>query len=224
MLHALRYLIWRNGLLAAPPYDLSGFVRTRPNLDRPDAQLVACPFSMDVDSCGGFSDGIKFEEQPGIQMLGYYLRPRSRGSVMLNPLAPEGPPVIDPNYLSHEYDREVAISIVRYIRNLFGQDPLKPYIAGETFPGAEFQSDAEILNAYSRYGGTGYHAAGTCSMGVDVQAGAVVDKRLKVHGIAGLRVADISVFPTLVSGNTNGPASVTGWRASELILEDQLQT
>ena len=109
---------------------------------------------------------------------------------------------------------------MRFIRHLFAQSALKEYIDHEMLPGPKVETDDEILQAYETYSGPGYHATGTCSMGHDATQGAVVDDRLRVHGVPGLRIADLSVFPTLVSGNTNGPAMVTGWRAAELILED----
>lgn len=91
-------------------------------------------------------------------------------------------------------------------------------MGGETFPGSNIDSDEEILEAYRKMGGPGYHAIGTCRMGIDQDS--VVDERLRVRGVAGLRVADISIFPAMVSGNTNAPAMATGWRAAEMILED----
>jgi choline dehydrogenase len=219
-LHAARYLLRHDGILAATPYDLTGFVRTRPGLDRPDAQLVACPFSMDMAAWDGFAKGITFEKEDGIQMLGYALRPRSRGEAVITSADRHMPSHIRTNYLDDPYDQEVAVATVKYIRKLFAQNPINRFIARETLPGPGLSTDAEILDAFSRMSGPGYHATGTCSMGHDPKEGAVVDERLRVHGIEGLRVADLSVFPTMVSGNTNGPATVAGWRASELILED----
>src|SRR5260221_6532526 len=115
----------------------------------------------------------------------------------------EAPLDIEPNYLTHPYDRAVAIGLFRYVRQLFAQAPLEPYIAGETLPGVTIQSDDEIIDAIIRFGYCGYHAAGTCRMRRDPMP--VVDDRLRVHGVSGLRVMDCSVMPTLVSGNTNGP-------------------
>jgi choline dehydrogenase len=106
---------------------------------------------------------------------------------------------------------------VRLIRRLYAQPALAKYVVEETWPGPAVQSDDEILDAFHRIGGAGYHAAGTCRMGAD--PGSVVDPKLRVRGVDGLRVADISVMPSLVSGNTNAPAMAMAWRAADLILE-----
>lgn len=217
MLHGLRYILTRTGLLAAPPYDLTAFVRTRENLTRPDAQLFIGAMSMAIAE-EGFSVDVKLEDEPGVSIIGYGLRPESQGSVMIKSTDPKIAPRITANYLSHPQDREVAISTVRYMRRLFDQPMVRPYIQRELLPGPSVQTDEEILRAYDTVSGPGYHPVGTCRMGTDVES--VVDPRLCVRGVSGLRVVDVSVFPTPVSGNTNGPALATAWRASEIILED----
>jgi choline dehydrogenase-like flavoprotein len=218
-LHALRYFINQTGLLSAPPYDVTAFVRTRPGLDRPDAQLFVGAMSEDVAAAEeGFSVEVKLDREPGASIIGYGLRPESRGTVMIKSADAADAPHIVANYLDHPNDRAVAVSTVRFMRRLFEQESLRPYIKSELTPGVAVQTDEEILAAYDLVGGPGYHAVGTCCMGTDAHS--VVDERLRVRGVHGLRVADLSVFPTLVSGNTNGPAMATGWRASELILED----
>jgi choline dehydrogenase-like flavoprotein len=158
------------------------------------------------------------EGQPGASIIGYALRPRSCGRLRITSADPAAPLTITANYLTDPVDQEVAIGIVRYMRTLLDQPAIKDEIECETFPGNGVDTDEEILEAYRKMGGPGYHAVGTCRMGLDQAS--VVDERLRVRGVDGLRVADISVFPTLVSGNTNGPAMVTGWRAADLILED----
>ncbi|RJG03489.1 GMC family oxidoreductase [Noviherbaspirillum sedimenti] len=217
-LNGIRYMTSRTGLLSTSPYDVTGFLRTRPGLDRPDAQIVAAPMSMDVKAFEGFDKGIKLEDEPGAQILGYGLRPQSQGTALLRSADPAEQLELVHNHLTHEEDRAVAISTVRYMRLLFDQPAIKPFIAQETLPGAHLQSDDEILDLYNQMSGPGYHVTGTCSMGQGAES--VVDERLRVRGVTGLRVADISVFPTLVSGNTNGPAMAAAWRASEMILED----
>ncbi len=216
LMHGARYMMFHSGLLANGPYDVTAFVRTRPGLDRPDAQLVTGPMSMDMAAWEGFSKGIKLEDEPGAQILGYPLRPQSEGSVMISSADPAAPPVIVHNYLSHPGDREMAIGTVRYMRRLFDQPAIRPYIKAEMLPGADVSSDDDILAAYNRMSGPAYHALGTCRMGTD--ADSVVDPELRVRGVSGLRVVDISVLPTQISGNTNGPAMATAWRASEFIL------
>jgi len=219
--HALQYMLFHSGLLAQSPYDVTAFVRTRPGSTRPDAQLVTGPISMDFAAWEGFDKGVKLEDLPGAQMLGYGTMPKSQGSLMIRSKDPRENPKLIHNHLTHEDDKAVAIGTVRFIRRLFDQPTIKPYISGEMVPGPKVHSDEAILDEYNRMSGPGYHTAGTCSMGNS--ADSVVDERLRVRGVTGLRVADLSVFPTLVTGNTNGPVMAAGWRASELILEDAVR-
>jgi choline dehydrogenase-like flavoprotein len=119
------------------------------------------------------------------------------------------------NYLSDPRDKTTAIGTVRFMRALFEHPVVKPYVQAELLPGPSVQTDDQILAAYDKVSGPGYHAVGTCRMGVD--AASVVDEKLRVRGVTNLRVADISVFPTLVSGNTQAPAMAAAWRAAEII-------
>jgi choline dehydrogenase-like flavoprotein len=217
-LHGARYLLTHSGLLAYPPYDLAAFVKTRPNIARPDATLCAAPMSVDLKAWKGFSGGIKLESEPGAQILGYTLQPQSQGSVDISSSDPAAPLDIAHNFLSHSYDREVAIATVRYMRALFKQPAILPYIKAETLPGSEVNTDEEILAFCHMIAGPGYHVAGTCKMGNNDLS--VTDERVRVRGLTGLRIADLSIAPTLLSGNTNAPAMAIGWRAAELILED----
>jgi choline dehydrogenase len=217
-LHGARYMLSHSGLLAYPPYDLAAFVKTRPNISRPDATLCAAPMSVDLKAWKGFSGGIKLESEPGTQILGYTLQPQSQGSVSITSSSAAAPLDIVHNFLTHPYDREVAIATVRYMRALFKQPAIRPYIKAETLPGDGISSDEEILAFCHTIAGPGYHVAGTCKMGHDELS--VTDERLRVRGLTGLRIADLSVAPTLTSGNTNAPAMAIGWRAAELILED----
>jgi choline dehydrogenase-like flavoprotein len=171
------------------------------------------PYSLDFDA-----PSFAFERFPGMQVFGYPLLPESLGSIALRSAAPEELPVIRPNYHATEADRRVAIDTFRFIRKWMCQPVLKPFLAEETLPGAAVQSDEQILEAYARRGQAGYHVTGTCRMGTDDRA--VLDARMRVRGASGLRVVDLSAFPTLVSGNTNGPAMAFAARAADLILED----
>lgn len=218
MLHGARYLLARSGLLASTPYDIAGFVKTNPELARPDVTLVAAPMSVDLAAWKGFSGGITLEKEPGTQILGYATQPQSQGSVNITSADSDAPLDIIHNFLAHPSDQKTAIATIRYIRHLFSQPAIAPFIKSETLPGAAVDSDESILAFCHTIGGPGYHVAGTCRMGTDDMS--VTDERLHVRGIAGLRVADMSVAPTLTSGNTNGPAMAIGWRAAELILED----
>jgi choline dehydrogenase-like flavoprotein len=127
------------------------------------------------------------------------------------------PPAIQANFLTTDHDRRVIVDLFRYVRRLMAQDSLQRFLVRETYPGSEVVSDAEILEA-AHQDSTCLHTVGTCRMGGDDTA--VVDGRLRVRGVAGLRVVDCSVMPTQVSGNTNGPVMALAWRAADLILED----
>ena len=216
---ALNYVLRKKGLLSTGPFDITAFVKADPASDRPDAQLVAAAMTMDLAKWEGFEKGVPMEQEPGCTMLGYVLRPESQGYLGIRSRNALDAPEIVHNHLAHEYDKRVALATARLIRRIFEQPALKPYVKGEILPGAQLQSDDELLQAYSMMGGAGYHAAGTCRMGSD--ADSVLDEQLRVRGIAGLRVVDLSVFPTLVSGNTHAPVSALAWRAAELILDEQ---
>ncbi len=213
MWNAMRYMLTRGGIMATASYDVGGFIRTRTDLDRPDAQLMMAPYSLDFSG-----SSYEFESFPGVQVFSYVLRPESQGSVMARSANPADMPVIRPNYLAAGADRRSSIGAMRFMRKWLSQAPLAPFLGEETTPGAHIESDDEILDAFARLGQSGYHACGTCRMGTDSRA--VLDERLRVRGVSGLRVVDLSFFPTMVSGNTNGPMMALAWRAADLILED----
>ena len=214
--HVLRYSLFKTGLMSSSSHEICLFIKTRPELDRPDAQIVFAPFS--VEPIIGDEAKFAFEPWHGIHIHGFQQRPESRGSIMIQSTDPAVQPAIKMHHFSEELDCRTIVDTVRYIRKLAENSALKEFIETETTPGVEVQTDDEILAAAKRAGGSVYHACGTCKMGQDDLA--VVDSRLRVHGINGLRVADASVMPTLVSGNTNAAAMMIGWRASDLILED----
>jgi choline dehydrogenase len=213
MVNTLRYTLLRNGVLATGSSDLAAFVRTRPDLARPDAQVMVDPYSLDFTS-----PTMDFDRRPGMQFYVYPMRPESRGSVMARSSNPDEPPVIRANYLATEGDRATVIAAFRFVRRLASQPALARFLVEEKIPGAAVQSDDEILDAFRTRGQSGYHAMGTCRMGAD--AGAVLDGRLRVRGASGLRVVDLSVVPGPISGNTNGPTMAIAARAADLILED----
>jgi len=210
----LEYLLFKSGIMSTSSHNLCAFVKTRPELDRPDAQIIGAPFSLAMGTEAKF----EFESEHGGILFGNQLRPESRGTIMIRSTDPSDQPQIRTNYLTAEIDRRTTIDTVRFMLKLLDQEAMRNYVREITFPGPEVQSDDEILDVAKRWGRCVFHAAGTCRMGEDDQA--VVDSRLRVHGISGLRVADASIMPTLVSGNTNAATLAIGWRASELILED----
>ena len=212
-LQAARYLLTKGGVLGIGAYPVGGFYKTEPGAGRPDAQLMMCPFSLDFAS-----GGMRMENVPGVQLFSYGLRPNSQGHVRITGADPDMPAIVDPNYLADADDRRIAIASMRFMRQVAGQPALAALIAEETRPGPAVQIDAEVLDAFRSAGQSGYHACGTCRMGGD--AGSVVDTRLKVRGVQGLRVMDLSIAPTMLSGNTNGPVMAMAWRGAGLILED----
>ena len=211
--NVVNYVLRRQGVMSQGSYQIGGFVKTRPGLDRPDAQIMFAPFSLDLDAWA-----MSMHKTPGMQFFGYPLRSNSQGSVRIKSSDPREPAVIDPNYLDTEHDRELSIAMVRYMRRFIAHSSLSQYVGDEMSYTASAQSDDEIIDVFRRYGQSGYHASGTCRMGND--DGAVVDERLRVKGVSGLRVMDCSIYPELVSGNTNAPTMALAWRAADLILED----
>lgn len=210
----LRYAVARTGLMSWGSQSINGFLKTRPELEQPDIQIHADAWSLKID---GSSAPTTFDPWPGMHMLWYPVHPTSEGRIELRSPQPGSKPLIDPNYLATEADRQTAVAGLRLLRRLFVQPALRPFIEAETFPGPQCDSDEAILDVFRRCGQTSYHAMGTCKMGRSDDPTAVVDARLRVHGLQGLRVADISVFPSAVAGNTNGPAMAAAWNAADLI-------
>jgi choline dehydrogenase len=212
--NVLRYYATRSGPLAAGSYEVGAFVRTRADSPTPDAEILMAPYSLAVTKDGGVTTG----RAHGMHIFGYPLRSRSEGSVQIGAADPAAPVTIRPGYLTDPYDRDVAVQMFRLMRKWVSQKAIAPLIAEETSPGPALQTDEEIIDAFRQRGQAAYHACGTCRMGAFNDA--VVDARLRVKGVAGLRVVDGSIMPAMVSANTNGPIMATAWRASELILED----
>jgi len=206
----LSYFVGKKGPMTHAAHEAGGFVKTRPELERPDAQIGVSLFSMDGDG-----KTVAIDKQPGITLGGYFMHPQSQGEIRIESADPSVPPRIVANYLSAEADQTAAISLLKWIRKLAAQPSLKPFLVEELTPGPQVQSDEEMLAAFRRYGQTAYHVAGTCRMGTDEHA--VLDPELKVRGVDGLRVIDTSIMPTLVSGNTNAPAMAIAMRAAEII-------
>jgi choline dehydrogenase len=212
---AARYQATRSGPLAAPVSDIVGFFKTRPELDRPDAQFQIAPYSIGPPEPG---TPLRIEQEPGMLCLAYIGRPDSEGSLRISSAAPDAPPDIDTNYFATEHDRTTAVGVFRGVRRLFATAPLAERIKHETVPGPDVRTDQEIIDAGLTTGSCGSHAIGTCAMGPDDED--VVDPRLRVRGVTNLRVVDASVLPIMVSGNLNGPVTALAWRAADFILDD----
>jgi choline dehydrogenase len=146
-------------------------------------------------------------------------RPTSRGHIRIRSGDPMQHPVITANAFSTDHDVQEMLLAVKYLRTLAAQPPLARLIAEELRPGPEVATDAALIEDFRKRSGTVYHPSCTCRMGPD-PATSVVDARLRVHGVAGLRVIDASSFPNLIAGNTNAPAMMLGWKGAELVLAD----
>ncbi|WP_280263403.1 GMC family oxidoreductase [Nocardia wallacei] len=214
----IRYLATRSGPLAGPGHDIVGFFESRPGLDRPDAQIQIGPWSIAPQRPG---KQMTLEREPGIMAIGYLLRPDSTGSVRITTADPDAAPDITANYFATDHDRRVAVDTFRTMRRLFATEPLASRVGVETAPGPRVGTDAEIIEACLGGGACGYHAIGTAAMGPDDDD--VVDPRLRVRGVSGLRVVDASVLPIMVSGNLNGPVTALAWHAADLITGEVLR-
>jgi choline dehydrogenase-like flavoprotein len=212
---AARYYLTRGGPMSAAAYEIGGWFRTRPGLNRPDAQVLVAPFSFDFDK-----QRQDVERFPGMHVVVYSLRPTSRGSIHITTRDPDAAASFQPNYRANDADRQSMIGAVRVVRDYVRQPPLADLVAEETMPGAQYDSDEQILEAYDRFGTCAYHAVGSCRMGSDPAS--VVDPMLRVRGVAGLRVMDTSIMPAIPAGNTQGPTMAMAWRAADLILADRL--
>lgn len=214
----LRFALRRDGLLAAGGSNLTAFLKSDPAIDLPDLQFFASPATIDYQalSRGG---AVAMEREPGMTIGGYVMRPRSRGSVHIASAESDRQPSIRPNYLTDPADQRAQVAALRWARRVLAAPALAHCFDHELTPGAERMSDADLLDFARSAGSTGYHPSCTCAMGAGPEA--VVDPRLRVNGVTGLRVADCSVMPGHVTGNTNAPAMALGLRAAELILADR---
>jgi choline dehydrogenase len=146
-------------------------------------------------------------------------RPTSRGNIRLRTSSPDDHPVITANAFSTDHDVQEMLEAVKFLRHIAAQPAMARLIKEELRPGPDIQSDEELIDDFRSRSGTVYHPSCTCRMGKDA-ATSVVDTRLRVHGVAGLRVVDASAFPTIIAGNTNAPAMMLGWKGAEAILAD----
>ena len=157
-------------------------------------------------------------KEPGVTCTVNQNRPESKGSIHIKSDNPEEHPSIRYNFLSNQLDKDTLVAGVKLIRQIMQSDPMKEFCDDEIQPGLAFASDEEILKYIKDKAETVYHPVGTCKMGFDEYA--VVDKNLKVHGIKGLRIADASIMPTLISGNTNAACMMIGERCADFILNN----
>jgi choline dehydrogenase len=209
----LLYITARKGFLSHPASPMRAFIKSREGLDSPDALLALQPMFVTPD--------VKLAKEAGITIIAQQMRPESKGSIHIKTADASTPPAIRFNFLSESIDRECLLSTMRITRRLMEAPAMKWLDPREIAPGPKARSDAELLDFVKRTAETTYHPVGTCKMGTD--SNAVVDDQLRVRGIAGLRVADASIMPTLTSGNTNAPAIMIGEKCARLVLEAAAQ-
>jgi choline dehydrogenase len=206
----LQYMMFKNGPLAMATSPAALFARTRPELASPDIKCSISPFSAERPQ-----DGL--HPWSGFTMIAYQLRPESRGQIKLKSANPADPPAVYPNYLATDTDQRTIVAGLKLCRQLLANPHLQHFIASEFLPGPAVQSDEELLLYARQRGGTVYHPTSTCKMGQDPMA--VVDAELRVQGLEGLRIADASIMPTVVSGNTNAAAIMIGEKLADMLRQ-----
>ncbi len=212
----LEYLMSRSGPMSMAPSQLGAFAKSDPGQDRANVEFHVQPLSL-----GAFGEPLHGFDAFTASVCN--LRPTSRGSVHAQgPAGQKGSeiPVIRPNYLSTEEDLQVAADSIRLVRRIAAAPALQRYQPEEWLPGPAFQTEDELRQAAGKIGTTIFHPVGTCAMGRNADQGAVVDARLRVHGLQGLRIADASIMPRITSGNTNSPTIMIAERAADMIRED----
>ena len=207
----LDYVFKGKGPLTIGAGYAGGFFKTDPALASPDVQIHFILFSADAI-------GQKLHPFPGFLSSICQLRPQSRGTVRIKSADPSEAPAIRPNYLSAQHDRDVTLAGMKLQRKIMGQPAITRYIDEELNPGQQYQTDEQFLDYARAKGTTIFHPTSTCRMGPDARA--VVDERLRVRGVEGLRVIDGSIMPTVVSGNTNAAIIMIGEKGAQMMLED----
>ena len=214
----LQYVLTRKGPLSLSINQGGGFFRTHPEMTRPNMQLYMQAFSTLLPKAGE-RPILNPDPFSGLSLGLSNCRPTSTGEVMIKSPDPLVHPKISFNAYGTNSDVEEMLAAVKFLRKIAAQEPLKGLMAEELRPGPEISTDDAMINDFRQRSGTVYHHSCTCRMGPDA-ATSVVDSRLRVHGVEGLRVCDASVFPNLIAGNTNAPAMMVGWRGAAIILED----
>jgi choline dehydrogenase len=213
----VQYALLQSGPMSMSPSQLGAFAKSDPDdrsITRPDLEYHVQPLSLD-------RFGEPLHRFNAFTASVCQLRPASRGSIHIGSAEASAPPLIAPNYLSTDYDRHVAANALRLTRRIAAAPALARYRPQEILPGIQYQSEEELQQAASLVGTTIFHPVGTCRMGTTDDPAAVVDNRLRVIGVDGLRVVDASVMPNITSGNTNSPTLMIAERASDMIREDR---
>ncbi|MER8425941.1 GMC family oxidoreductase N-terminal domain-containing protein [Mesorhizobium sp. M1403] len=215
----MQYILTRSGPLSLSMNHAGGFFRTDPAAARPNMQLYFQAFSTVIPKTGE-RPILTPDPWPGFSIGLSNCRPSSRGEIMIRSANPRDYPKIVANAYSTEADVAEMLAAVKFVRKIASMPAMAEIIEEEVLPGPSVTSDADLIQDFRKRSGTVYHPVSTCRMGPD-PARAVVDPRLRVHGLEALRVIDASIFPDNITGNTNAAAIMTGWKGAELVLEDQ---
>jgi len=218
LLVGMQYVFTGGGPLAKSINHGGGFFKTLPDLERPNMQLYMQAFSTLIPK-DGERPLLTPDPFQGLSLGLSNCRPTSRGHIRIGSADPFVHPVITANAYSTERDVDEMLAACKFLRTIAAQPAFARLIDEELRPGPKVQTDAQMITDFRRRSGTVYHPSCTCRMGPD-PASSVVDARLRVHGVAGLRVIDASAFPNLMAGNTNGPAMMMGWKGADLVLAD----
>jgi choline dehydrogenase len=214
MIAGARYVFLKNGPMTGNGMYVGALIRSDKRLERPDIQLnISCWSTIDRNK-----DGIVSHPFPGISISPVHLRPDGRGSVRLHSNDPLAPPKIQFNFLKSDYDLQALVAGMRAARSIVRQHALQKLIVEETAPGVQVRTEEDMIADIRGRGVSNLHPVGSCGMGQGPMA--VVDARLRVHGIAGLRVVDASVMPSIIAGNTNAPTIMIAEKASDMIQRD----
>lgn len=219
LLVGMQYILLRSGPLSLSMNNAGGFFRTDASMTRPNMQLYFQAFSTVIPKSGE-RPILTPDPWPGFSIGLSNCRPSSRGEIMIRSSNPRDYPRITANAYSTNADVDEMLAAVKFVRKIAAMPAMAEIIEEEVLPGPSIQSDADLIQDFRKRSGTVYHPVSTCRMGPHA-ARAVVDPRLKVHGLDALRVIDASIFPDNITGNTNAASILTGWKGADLVLEDQ---
>ncbi|MGI4815033.1 MAG: GMC family oxidoreductase [Janthinobacterium lividum] len=209
----ISYLFGHKGMLGTHGAEAGGYIRTRQGLDRPDVQLTFV--------AGHKKSLAQMPRTHGMMTMVHLMRPRTRGYIELTSARPTDKPALHPNFLEDPEDVQTLLRGVRDVRRMLASPAIARYTGEELTPGGELVSDEQLIQAIRAQVGTAYHPVGTCKMGPASDPLAVVDAKLRVYGVQGLRVVDASIMPNIIGGNTNAPTMMIGERAASFILNPQ---
>jgi choline dehydrogenase len=210
----LRYVLTRGGYLALSSSQAAAFVKSRPELEYADLEISFRPMTFTYRDAGT----VDIDNYHAVGASVYRVRPTSRGEVRLRSADPLDSPAFVPNFLQEPEDVDAMLTGMRKLRSILASEPMASRIVTERVPGPNVATDEQLIDYMEREGACAFHPAGTCKMGNDDMA--VVDARLRVHGVKCLRVVDASIMPTVTSGNTNAPVVMIGEKAADMVLAD----